>query len=402
MTVTIKWTFAPNTTLEQMIAAELAGVTISKVLDDKTSKNFDNKDLEVNLYFMNESLASNVIGGSIPGIQAEVPFTQVYNLLLEDQDSEADNTALEKTLPSVSVDKVNLTNANAKAIGLTGNSLSFDGIVMLNNTLNSNYKLNYGNETSLASNDISAVSVLVHEIIHSLGFIHGEDNLEGNTLLDLFRTSLNGNALGDNMSGTDEPFFSFDGTTNLGSFSDIGIYQGSHWEDSSNPIGIMGPTITPGIAREIKEPDLLALDSIGWDLRKNVFENKDNKDQYKQDYRQDPFSKLEKDAYNVIEDKFKLDRWENTQWQNAKWEDIVADPNTFVPLLTTPLIDTNNNGVHDPLDQMLTDSKVYNWGGGGWGQLISQQEVYFDSLDIRMGPDVPQEILDRLPIYPVI
>ena len=199
------------------------------------------------------------------------------------------------------VKKINLTRANAKALGmLDGNDAKLDGYILMRNLTDLSLDWNYDvHAPNLPDNSLDFLSVALHEVGHTLGFISGVDDptwlgivLEGNesgkelkkdkmkaaTLLDLFR--LSDKSVSDfggvpdlTISGGNK-FFSIDGgETNLAAFANgeavnLGAdgYQASHWRQQNTPLGIMDPTLTVGQRRTISDLDKLALDVIGWDL----------------------------------------------------------------------------------------------------------------------------------------
>jgi hypothetical protein len=194
-----------------------------------------------------------------------------------------------------------LTRANAKALGLMAgydNTIAFDSEIAMNSNVLSNSNLwdfsrVYNPNAAIASNKLDFMSVALHEIGHSLGFVSGIDtanllymmaeNGEGAPVqetdltyvstLDLFRHSENSQNAGvfDWTSGTGK-YFSLDGgATNLGNFAggvtDNGDgYQTSHWQKQDDPLGIMNPTLETGQILNVTALDRQLLDATGWDL----------------------------------------------------------------------------------------------------------------------------------------
>ena len=198
------------------------------------------------------------------------------------------------------VDKLNkmkLTNANSKALGiLDGDRDNLDGYIVMSDLSsqdNVQWNYNFSREGSIEDNELDFVSVAIHEVGHVLGFVSGIDdgdwlnvvtqaNEEGKeikadkmkfaTPMDLFRYS--GESEVDFSMGADS-YFSIDGgKTNLGDFStgeyqNMGGdgYQASHWKHSdSTALGIMDPALKQGQTREISNLDVTAMDVMGWDV----------------------------------------------------------------------------------------------------------------------------------------
>jgi hypothetical protein len=82
---TFNFTFDPGTTLQQMVGFEIAGRVWSSYLTDNTT---------INIHAgMSSSLGTNVIGGALPGIQANVQYQTYRDRFAADRKSTDDNTA---------------------------------------------------------------------------------------------------------------------------------------------------------------------------------------------------------------------------------------------------------------------------------------------------------------------
>ena len=175
---------------------------------------------------------------------------------------------------------INLTSANAKALGLLGNTTSADGSISFSNSFAWDFNRNDG----ISGGAFDFVGIAAHELGHVLGFISGVDILDGNSSaqfyndnqfnyvspLDLFRysnDSTNARSI-DGTADTRDKYFSLDGgVTNIASFSTGALFgdgrQASHWKDNLG-LGLLDPTGSNGELLKISENDLRAFDAIGW------------------------------------------------------------------------------------------------------------------------------------------
>lgn len=314
------FSYASGTSLEQMVGLEMAGQIWSSYLAD---------DVTVNVYVeMTDGLPGGVIGGALPGIQADENYANWRNklaadrtsaddqLVYENQQDDADKfTALVDGYKIDNNENLNLSRANAKSVGLRGqNDSALDGVILLNDLSSSiTPSWNYDYTSGIVSSDaLDFVSVAVHELGHILGFYSGVDKpgwltqkgddddddeadddfyedlvgrLAHATPLDMFRYSADSvREAGSSDSWNDmsiggNPYFSVDGgRTVLGAFATgentpLGGdgYQASHWKhQTGNPLGIMDPVLATGQKRSISQLDIQAMDVIGWDLKTGV------------------------------------------------------------------------------------------------------------------------------------
>lgn len=179
------------------------------------------------------------------------------------------------------MNRVGITTANAKALGLTGPSGAPDAVI----TFSSDFDFDFGYGSSISPGKLDFVGAAAHEIGHALGFVSGVDDIDtlggqfpggsfSSNLIDLFRYSKESVAAGpgytDYTADNRLKYFSVDGGDSMiGAFSNGLVFgdgrQASHWKDFQN-IGIMDPTANFGERLEISYTDLRMFDVIGFTL----------------------------------------------------------------------------------------------------------------------------------------
>lgn len=182
-----------------------------------------------------------------------------------------------------------LTRANAKALGLIGASDSgLDATIRFSSTFAFDFS-----HASINGGEIDFVGVAMHEIGHSLGFTSGVDilDLNGSGFLDdqfdyvkpmdLFRyspESVDAGGVGtiDWSAGSAEKSFSLDGGTTrvtgvtFSTGKTLGDgQQASHFKDSLG-LGLMDPTVAFGEKVDPTDNDMRVLDVIGYDLASSL------------------------------------------------------------------------------------------------------------------------------------
>lgn len=315
------FTYAPGTSLDQMIGFETAGRLWASHLTDNVT---------VNIYVEpTNTLPVGVAGGALMGVEADLAYSTWRTKLAADRTSATDQT-IHQNLPGntssftawvndidatgmtsnkseQSSNTLNLSRANAKALEITnGQGAALDGYILMNNQLSDlGLDWNYSLDGNLPANSVDFLSVAVHEIGHVLGFYSGVDAsgwqitpidgfysddddddddggnggggerdprgpLQNATGLDMLRFS-NEDKIDLVVGGS--PFFSIDGGTTKRADFATGVdrnlggdgYQASHWKASGGSLGIMEPSIAPGQRRNLLSLDQEGLDAIGWD-----------------------------------------------------------------------------------------------------------------------------------------
>ena len=161
---------------------------------------------------------------------------------------------------------------------------ALDGYVVINNSYDWNY--DFTREGEMPEGELDFLTMALHELGHSLGFVSGLDGLmetfemhsgeirtEGVTALDLFRysdtsvTIENPDGSVSDLSFGGAAYFSLDGgVTELAEFEEGDEYQASHWQRFQNAIGVMDPTLGYRERTNISQLDLQAFDVLGWDV----------------------------------------------------------------------------------------------------------------------------------------
>jgi hypothetical protein len=366
--VQFNFTYAPNTTIEQMVGFEMAGKIWSNYLTD---------DVTVNIHVeMVNDLPENVIGGALTGWQANEKYEDFVDSIYDDRTSTDDYTAVSNLAMKKDgkkfntlvdgrqikdLEKINITNANAKALGmLSADNSDLDGYIVFNSLVGKSTTWNYNfTNSAVSQGQLDFLSVATHEIGHILGFASGLDDpgwLNAiNTFydtgkfdkktsnyfspLDQFRySSKSANTFNEadgqlglsdlSIGGT--KYFSIDrGKTALAQMStgeNTGMggdgEQASHWKQQNNSVGIMSPLLNTGVRSNITAIDARAFDVIGWD------------------------------ASNVGAD-----------ISQQQLNSFYADSLNFVNSNASTLRGDRESEVQE----MIADSEIYKWGTGGSG-----------------------------------
>ncbi|MEL6931285.1 MAG: NF038122 family metalloprotease [Cyanobacteria bacterium J06600_6] len=193
------FSYAAGTSWEQMVAFETAGLMWSDYIAD---------NMTVNIHVeMTSELPENVIGGALPGMVADVNYTDFRNayhnditswrdardfdslsLVQEGNGGKGPGGTWEKFEARIDFgsgeyledsSELNMTRANAKALGLiAGNDFALDGYIMMSDLSNTSIEWDYSKHWT-PKDSLDFLSTAVHEIGHVLGFVSGVDKYEG-------------------------------------------------------------------------------------------------------------------------------------------------------------------------------------------------------------------------------
>lgn len=227
---------------------------------------------------LNQALAAHRTSADDFSAYAALPTGASFNRLIN-HTSNHPNGANSSTPYVDTMNRVGLTTANAKALGLIGPDSSLDALIRFS----SDFSFDFNHDGVIAPGQIDFVGAAAHELGHALGFVSGVDDIDtlngvypggtfSSNLLDLFRYSNLSRTLGvtDYTADNRPKYFSVDGgLTQVALFSNGLVYgdgaQASHWKDNLG-IGIMDPTAGFGERLNISNTDLRAFDVLGYTL----------------------------------------------------------------------------------------------------------------------------------------
>ncbi len=181
----IDFIFSETTTQEQKEAFELAGLFWSNFLDDDETLTFY-------VDMSNDFLPENVLGGSLPGMEANNTYQDFKSESQNDITSAYDQTAYNNMAAGNQYQavvqtqnghqkknktQVDMTRAAAKAVGLLEDGDAgyneWDGYI----TMNSNFNWSYDFLTGPQADEVDFLSVAIHELGHQLGFTSVVDRI---------------------------------------------------------------------------------------------------------------------------------------------------------------------------------------------------------------------------------
>jgi Ca2+-binding RTX toxin-like protein len=294
----INISFDSDVSVEQQVSFTFAAAIWETVLTENVQINLRVSAIE---HLGTDGLAA----GSATPIFHQVNYGVYQEYLAQDATSAADQQVVDSLQDGnsfgVAVDgelvdgnsDIMLTRAQAKALGMEealvlddygttwdrdviDNANGLDGYIQFNNSLDwHHYNPNSPNG---GAGSLDFLTMALHEIGHSLGFVSGLDGLidtvtqhsgelltEGVTALDLLRHG-NSDGIADLTPGADVGLSLDGGETRLADLESGSEYQASHWQSQDDPIGVMDPTLGYQERINISQQDLTALDILGWDV----------------------------------------------------------------------------------------------------------------------------------------
>ena len=190
-------------------------------------------------------------------------YSAVRNALL------AENAPGASTLPTTSPDQgtLELSTAQAKALGLTANNNSVDGYIGLSSSL----PFSYAAGVTPSSNEYYFVGVVEHEMTEAMGRVSLVDEQPTDySLMDLYRYTSSGvrDLTASNRTGSTAYFSIDDGATNLGTWNNVPSNGdlGDWYPSGPAPNGddAFNDYSDPGVINVISSDDATLMQAIGF------------------------------------------------------------------------------------------------------------------------------------------
>jgi hypothetical protein len=243
-----------------------------------------------------QNLGNPSVIGSASSVILQASYTSIRNQIVASADGDDGILASLPTAAQFSVflpagfsltGNLDSTKAALKAMGFAGLDGTF-GVTDATITFNTQFIFDFDNSNGVSGGTVDFETVAAHEIGHALGFISDVDVTDTAApqpvnvgALDLFRFA-DGTANDPGTAGQFTTFvrsmvpnsndvfddIAFEGRMSTGVNNGDGR-QASHWKDDSltgTLIGVMDPTLPNATVEVVVQPDVRALDRIGYDV----------------------------------------------------------------------------------------------------------------------------------------